>query len=243
MHKNRLYKYLIAAAIYFLPVLVNAETDIKVDSSLVDNSNISLRVVDPNIIDHFLADKAFRYLNNNEAEIGLWDQIKNWIWYNILRFIFSESTYPVIRIIYYLILIAIIIYFILRILKVDIRGLFYRKGELQNLIDSELLQNPEKTDIDEAISKSIEKGAYREAIRLLYLRVLKVLNSNNIISWSRDKTNSDYIKELKDDKMQEKFKFISFLFEYICYGEFMISKNRFEGMHESFNQFYREFNL
>lgn len=62
-------------------------------------------------------------------------------------------------------------------------------------------------------------GNYKEAIRKVYLLVILSLADRNLIKIHRDKTNSEYRKELPRG-IQKKFKYLTTIFEYVWYGDY-----------------------
>ena len=51
-------------------------------------------------------------------------------------------------------------------------------------------------DFDAVISKALGREDYREAVRMVYLRTLKVLSDGGQIDWQPYKTPSQYVREL-----------------------------------------------
>ena len=55
------------------------------------------------------------------------------------------------------------------------------------------------------IDKACSKGNYRLAIRLMFLRLLKDLSEKNIIQYTQDKTNFDYLIQLHPTRLLQRF--------------------------------------
>ena len=83
---------------------------------------------------------------------------------------------------------------------------------------------------------SIKENNYRLATRYLYLKSLKSLANKKAIEWHFDKTNSDYINEIKDVKVKVLFKRVSYIYDYVWYGEFQIDETSFNKNKDDFNQ-------
>ncbi|HMQ43133.1 MAG TPA: DUF4129 domain-containing protein, partial [Mariniflexile sp.] len=84
-----------------------------------------------------------------------------------------------------------------------------------------------QVNFDTLISDALNNKNYRLATRYLYLKSLKLLTNKNIIEWHYDKTNSDYINEIKDENTKLVFKRISYIYDYVWYGEFPIDEAGF----------------
>lgn len=55
-------------------------------------------------------------------------------------------------------------------------------------------------DFDAVISKALGREDYREAVRMVYLRTLKVLSDGGQIDWQPYKTPSQYVRELSTSR-------------------------------------------
>lgn len=95
-------------------------------------------------------------------------------------------------------------------------------------------ENLTEINFDDLISKALKEGNYRLATRYLYLSTLKLMTKNNIIDWHFDKTNSDYVKEIQNETIQQGFKRISYIYDYVWYGEFPIDKVSYDANRQEF---------
>ena len=94
----------------------------------------------------------------------------------------------------------------------------------------------EQVDFDNLIKLALKDGNYRLATRYMYLKSLKVLANKKTIEWHYDKTNTDYLNEIKDSKLKALFKRISYIYDYVWYGEFPIDEDSFNKNKADFNQ-------
>lgn len=87
----------------------------------------------------------------------------------------------------------------------------------------------------EALFKEVEqKGDTRQSVRVLHLWVLKTFTDHGIIQWNPDKTNIDYLSEIRDNALQEQFRYLSYLYNYIWYGGFSINDSEYRNARETF---------
>jgi len=91
-----------------------------------------------------------------------------------------------------------------------------------------------EVDFDDLILKATNAGDYRLATRYLYLKTLKFLTHKNIIQWHFDKTNNDYLNEISNNEIKRRFQRVSYLYDYVWYGEFKIDKSSFYRNKETF---------
>lgn len=96
-------------------------------------------------------------------------------------------------------------------------------------------ENLTEINFDTLIKDALANKDYRLATRYLYLSSLKNLTNKNIIDWHYDKTNSDYISEIKDSTIKRLFKRISYIYDYVWYGEFPIDEIKFKSNTSDFN--------
>ena len=53
------------------------------------------------------------------------------------------------------------------------------------------------------------------------------MTENRLIEWHADKTNTDYLYEIHSKSVREEFSYLSYLYNYIWYGEFEMDENSF----------------
>jgi len=124
--------------------------------------------------------------------------------------------------------VLVVLYFGIRILM-NKKGIwFFRKKnesipiELDNT--EQLIQS---ADFEQLISEIEKLGDTRQSIRLYYLWLLKDLKDHELIVWLPEKTNSDYLYELKEDTLRKMFSYLSYLYNCIWYGEFSIGDEEY----------------
>lgn len=76
---------------------------------------------------------------------------------------------------------------------------------------------------------------YRLAIRYLYLQALQNLSGKGALQLLTNKTNNEYITELRGKLYQNDFAAITLSYEYVWYGKFDISE-------DTYNRLMREYN-
>ena len=97
-----------------------------------------------------------------------------------------------------------------------------------------------ETEIQDKLSKAIQEGNFTFAIRLYYLNCLNELNRKSIIAWKKDKTNAEYVKEIKSPKLKKPFKVLTYWFELFWFGERKADELSFRRLESAFLQFIKE---
>jgi hypothetical protein len=90
--------------------------------------------------------------------------------------------------------------------------------------------NPDKISYDkleELLQTYLRENNHRQALRILFLMVLKDLSTMELIVWKKNKTNYDYLRELKDTGVQLPYRRISMAFDAARYGNYTVNETSF----------------
>lgn len=140
----------------------------------------------------------------------------------------------VLKVLIFTIMAAVGIYFLVRLLsKESAQSLLTRHSRVAATVNMEET-HIEQIDLTQLIKDSVATGNYRNAVRYLYLDALKWLSANQKIEWDFQKTNSDYYRELDEPILKERFKKISYLYDYVWYGEFELNEHTFNDARTEF---------
>ena len=99
----------------------------------------------------------------------------------------------------------------------------------------------DSNDPDAMLRNAIKNGNYRLAIRHLYLHTLIRLSEKRFIQVNSNKTNYEYVKEVRNQKFADDFASLTLKYEYVWYGEYPVDERLFEQIHGSFTQFNKSF--
>lgn len=121
-------------------------------------------------------------------------------------------------------------------------GLFRKKNkDLQNITEDELVtEDIFAINYQKEIDKAEANGNYRLAIRLMFLRLLKVMAEKNIIQYKQDRTNLDYLLQLHPTGYYNNFFRITRNYEYSWYGKFEVGEDAYRIIRNDFNQLDRQ---
>jgi hypothetical protein len=121
-------------------------------------------------------------------------------------------------------------------------GLFRRKsGALQTTGEDELAtEDIFAINYQKEIDKAEANANYRLAIRLMFLRLLKVMAEKNIIQYKQDRTNLDYLLQLHPTVYYNNFFRITRNYEYSWYGQFEVGEGAYKIIRNDFTQFDRQ---
>lgn len=188
-----------------------------------------------------------------EVKVGdksVWERFKEWLAHWLLK-IFGlsnmETSSKYLGYIFKAIAVLIVIYVIYLIAKIILnkegQWVFDKSTTRKIYSDEEIEKNLIYVDFEKLIQETLNKGDNRLAIRYYYLWLLKRLSEKNIIDWHAEKTNSDYLYEIQSNDLRTDFQYLSYLYNYIWYGEFEMTdatflhaKNAFERTLKSLNR-------
>jgi hypothetical protein len=95
-------------------------------------------------------------------------------------------------------------------------------------------------DLDHDIQRAIDAKDYTLAVRLMYLQTLRALSDRNLINYSHEKTNSDYLFQLASTKYYKTFFRLTRSFDYTWYGHFQLSEDSFAAIRNDFSSFKQQ---
>ncbi|MBN8785733.1 MAG: DUF4129 domain-containing protein [Terrimonas sp.] len=95
-------------------------------------------------------------------------------------------------------------------------------------------------DLKAEIQKAEQKQDYRLAIRFHYLHLLKVLSQHELIKYTHDATNMEYLTQLYGKPFYAAFFKVTRDYEYAWYGEIAVTREQYNNVVEEFMQVYNQ---
>lgn len=136
-----------------------------------------------------------------------------------------------------ILVIALVVYIFYLIMNREGSWRFGRNSDKNVVQIKSVEEDIENVNIDKLIKQAIANKDYRLAVRYYYLNTLKFLAQKELIKYHPEKTNADYYNELNNGDRKEDFSYLSYIYNYIWYGEFEIDENKFLVAQKSFNDF------
>ena len=199
-------------------------------------------VIDSLSLEKYKKDKSFDYSESQES-LDVWGKIKRWFNGLLIRFfkwLFGEESAQgimavLIRIYPFLIgagLLGLIIWLFYKLNP----GQYWFKAKNQSEVIFESEEEIIKSNtILNRIREAIRQKKYRLATRYYYLKTLKELQENKLITYSPEKTNEDYLISLEhNNNLHLLFKEATRLYDYIWYGNFEINLEQFRKAEDTF---------
>lgn len=91
-----------------------------------------------------------------------------------------------------------------------------------------------ETDLERFLREALASGNYALGIRLYYLQTIKTLSEKEAIKWSREKTNRDYLREMRDHRLGREFREATRTFERVWYGNELLDAAGFAVLEPGF---------
>lgn len=141
------------------------------------------------------------------------------------------------RLIAFVILFAVLIAILLKAFGVNIFLGRKKKKTEKTFSVEEFDDHIPESELDRLLRESLEQHDFRLAVRIYYLMAIKELSHRKLIHWRKEKTNTDYLTELREGTSYHGFNEITLIFERVWYGELAINEHRFAEMSERFKYF------
>ena len=201
------------------------------DKKTESEERLVSRIVPDSVVISSQRDKDFEYANDP----AYWVKKKETTEVGSAR-IFTG--YKWLRAAIFLLLGAILLFAFYKIIVENKMYLFYSSSKSgTSATDTEVTLQEE--DLDEMITTSLGAGDFRSTIRFMYLKALKNAGERGLIHFRQHATNQDYIREIQDPSLHERFRFLTGAFEYTWYGGFAIAPQQFAEIQNQFEQFYK----
>ena len=97
-----------------------------------------------------------------------------------------------------------------------------------------------ETDLDRFLKDALRQSNYSQAIRLYFLQCIKNLSNRNDIRWAREKTNREYLNEMRNNHLGSEFRELTQEYERIWYGNRPVDKARFDELQPRYEGFVKK---
>ena len=209
------------------------EKDILIDTSTISPAKFDLNFKKKYNTSEFIYEVKAK-------EIGAWDRFVEWLGYWLKKLLGLSSNVSssgidiTLRIIAGIVIIVVIYLIVKAVLNKEGQWIFGKSTTKRIIHHEDIERNLQNVDFEKLIASTIKSGNQRLAIRYYYLWLLKKMSEKEIIDWNPEKTNSDYLYEIKNAQLKQNFSYASYLYNNIWYGEFEINDDSFTSIKKSF---------
>jgi hypothetical protein len=132
---------------------------------------------------------------------------------------------------------GILVYAIVRIIVSNRLQLFYRAP--RRLMEVKSAEEQPEDNLEGQLMHFMQIKDYRQAVRYLYLKTLRVLTDKGMIRYHQESTNQEYWQQLKATPQGAPFRDLVTIYEKVWYGEFPLGDALFGRLHQYFEDFYK----
>lgn len=225
---------LVVAMAWSAGATVPAAAQEAVDRVRYDSSAVRLRVPGDSSLARYRDDPAFDYGLSAPREPSWWDRLKRAFFEEVLAPLMAAQDGRLAVWGLRLALAAILAVALLRLLKVDFGGAFQRQPARAAPRQNAELDALPTTEAREALERAEAEGAHRLAVRLRYLLLLRVLDEQGWIEARPEKTNRQYVNEVRASTFHDAFRDLTARFEYVWYGEMTLGADRYDELRSRF---------
>ncbi len=149
---------------------------------------------------------------------------------------------PTTKVVVILITLALLIFTLIKLLGKT--GNANAKVYTDNITIEELTEeNFIETDLEKLLRLALESNDYRSAVRILYLSTIQQLNTTGLILWKKDKTNKDFLREMRKHSDYKTFRDITLAYEIVWYGDRQIELQQFTSLKNIVDNFSEKINI
>jgi Domain of unknown function (DUF4129) len=226
------------AAFLLVLVLLGCASGVRAqeDSISAPQEVVDVRRFDPASIAAYKADPELQYDQDLRREPSLWERIKAWL-YDWLDSIFGSRVGNwVVNNLIYIAAVVLIVFALYILSRHRLRNAFY--GAPRSLGEVTAAEEDIRgLDIEAMIREAEAQGDLRRAIRLHYLLVLRRLVDQGVLKWSPEKTDRDYMAQIKDPALRSRFAHLALVFQWVWYGHAEVDRARYDSIRLPFVEF------
>lgn len=189
--------------------------------------------------------KDFEYVRKSDTPSWI-VKFKNWL-LNLLEKIFGRKNGLdrgtlgiLLDILMVVILLAAVIAVIRLLLGKDAFRLLFKSEKLPgfHMADAGELSMDEKS-LEDLIRQSVENNNYRLAIRYQYVLLLKNLSRKGWVDYHPEKTDREYLREIRSDRLKELMASIIYIYHRTWYGNHRVQSQDYTVADQTFKQAFR----
>ena len=226
------------AAFLLVLVLLGCASGVRAqEDSIADPLEVvDVRRFDPASIAGYKADPELQYDQDLRREPSLWERIKAWL-YDWLDSIFGSRVGNwVVNNLIYIAAVVLIVFALYILSRHGLRNAFH--GAPRSLGEVTAAEEDIRgLDIEAMIREAEAQGDLRRAIRLHYLLVLRRLMDQGVLKWSPEKTDRDYMAQIKDPALRSRFAHLALVFQWVWYGHAEVDRARYDSIRRPFVEF------
>ncbi|MDP1800944.1 MAG: hypothetical protein Q8L81_06315 [Bacteroidota bacterium] len=219
-------------------IIVDVPKQVQIDSAKIVTVSPSKEKEDK-----LFADPKLKYKQTITAQKGMFERFLEWLAEKLFGSAGFENVITARQIIIWTIIIVAMGLLIWLLSKSDMVSLIKPKPKATAFNFIDVIEDLDKINFEEKIKMALADSDYRLATRWHYLKILFLMDRSKLIEFASYKTNIDYRYELKSKKHQHAFIRLSYIYEYVWYGKFVIGITDYKLKEAEFANFEKELNV
>ncbi|MBL7978245.1 MAG: DUF4129 domain-containing protein [Bacteroidetes Order II. Incertae sedis bacterium] len=197
--------------------------------------SVAWRTPDPMTLDRLKTDIPLPVVKPITPSPTFWTNLFdgiNWILEQVFGSRGKQTFWKTVPIVF---LFMLLIFLLWRATGMDRTGLFYGTGGPSGVGKMVGIASLSQINFEQEIRKAESQRHFREAVRWQYLQLLHRLEVQGLIVWKPDKTNADYVAEIRGTSVIRAFQEATRHFEYVWYGEYIPDEVDYRNIVETFD--------
>ncbi|PWT76966.1 MAG: hypothetical protein C5B59_05210 [Bacteroidetes bacterium] len=200
--------------------------------------SIYMRAVPESLADSFRKSPVFEYANDPaywRSDVEKERRSNGDRWADIL---FKWVGTRAFRIIFLILIVSVLAFAIFKIIAENRLYLFY--SPFKKIAKTNVEDDAELTvdELEKKIAESMATNDYRNALRFMYLKLLKMAGEKGMLHLRMSDTNKDYLGQIKGHPLSQQFDFLTNAYEHVWYGGFLLKADQFQILQNRFDAFY-----
>lgn len=219
-------------------IIVDLSAKVKIDSSKIETLSPSKEKEEK-----LFSDPKLKYKQTITAGKGMFSRFLEWLAEKLFGDAGFDSINWARQIILWTISIAAVAIVIWLLSRSDMVSLIRQKPKATAFNFMDVIEDLDKINFEERIKAALADNDLRLATRWHYLKILFLMDKSKLIAFASYKTNVEYRYELKSTKHQHVFIRLSYIYEHVWYGKFIIGINDYKEKEIEFNEFEKQLNV
>jgi hypothetical protein len=197
---------------------------------------IELRRFEEERIEAWKRDAAHDYDRDLRRAPSIWERAKELLRRWLRTVLGNRLADGVVSNLVYLLIVASIVFALVMLSRGGLRSVFHGAPRSAGEVEP-TGEDIRQLDLAALIREAEASGDLRRAIRLHYLLVLRTLVDQGTIDWSPERTDRDYLRQIRDPVLRERFAFTARVFQWVWYGGAEVAPDRYAVLREPFVRF------
>ena len=196
----------------------------------LDTARVEARPAPDSLLAALAADPAFQYDRPLAERPSLWDRFWRWVVETFLTPALEGAVSRPVQVVLMTLAALAAVWVVLRLVRGEGSRVFGRRDLAADASDPLLdVDDLQAVDLAGRLRRALSDGDHRAAVRLRYLLALQRLEEDEVIQWSREKTNRTYVAEARrtDADVGRAFAEATRVFDWVWYGGLSVDADRY----------------